>query len=503
MKKIASHWIFRSAVLGVAAAVLVSNPAALAKGPQYSELKKSLIFDRTPLKKAGGVVTTYADVIDKAKPAVVSVFTTKAVDLRDNPAFNNPFYRYFFGLPEQMERKQRGLGSGVIITSDGYILTNNHVVDGADEIRVSLPGAHKDYIAKIIGSDKATDVAILKIDAVDLPAATIADSSKARVGDVVLAIGNPFELEQSVTMGIISALGRNEPGIVDRANFIQTDAPINPGNSGGALIDAQGRVIGINTAIQGSGSGFSAGNIGIGFAIPVNMTLNIVERLLDGGGTVQRGLLGVRLRAMDADWAEALGRSDYSGALVDEVYEGTPADKAGFRYDDLIVEYQGKKVVDMNQLRLDIGNTPPSTEVTFKIVRNGKPKTLTTTLVKLDMNAFAAGRTSFGGSPGEKEPVEDEFLEGVTIVDLTPRLRGLFQITEDIKGVLVQNSDPSSSAGDSGLKSGDIITDVNRVPVTSVAEAMRERKRFKGNVMILRAYSPSQGINNSIIVRLK
>ena len=327
--KVTTNPLLLPTVVGILATALGFSfvEDSVAKGePTYSDLEKKLKFDRSPLSDNSGLVTSYADVIENARPSIVSIFSTKGmekIEYRDNPLF-----RYFFGIPEGGESeephggrpgpKQQGLGSGVIISPDGYVLTNNHVIEGADEIKVSLPMRQQSYTAKVVGRDQATDVAILKIDATGLPAATLADSTKSRVGDVVLAIGNPFELEQTVTMGIVSALGRRDFRIIDYANFIQTDAPINPGNSGGALIDAGGRVIGINTAIQGGGGGggigMSGGNIGIGFAIPVNMALNIVERLFEGGGKVERGFLGVRLRPMDADWAGSVGAARLFGS---------------------------------------------------------------------------------------------------------------------------------------------------------------------------------------------
>lgn len=502
-------------VVGLAAA-----GSSWGKSPAYDEFEKNLVFDRVPLQNQAGVMTSYADVLEKARPAVVSIFTTKEVDMRGmDPYLDNPLFKYFFGVPDgedpenPRERnpkgpKQQGLGSGVIVTRDGYVLTNYHVIEGADEIKVALPKRQQAYTAEVIGTDEATDVAILKIDAKGLTAATLADSAKTRVGDVVLAIGNPFELEQTVTMGIVSALGRRDFNIVDYANFIQTDAPINPGNSGGALIDAQGRVVGINTAIQGGGGlGMAMGNIGIGFAIPVNMALDIVKRIFEGDGKVSRGFLGVRLAPMDADWAEALGRPDYSGALVDEVVEEidgvkTPAARAGFIHDDLVVEFQGEKVVSANQLRLDIGDTPPGEEVTFKVIRDGKEKILTTTLELLDRDKLAE-QAGGAGEPGKTDDAKGDFIDGVEIADLTPRLRGMLGFDEDMKGVLVQRVAPYSAAAEGGLTTGDLIMEVNRTPVNSVADAIRERAGFKGNVMILRVYSPTRNASNSIIIRLK
>lgn len=245
----------------------------------------------------------------------------------------------------------------------------------------------------------------------------------------------------------------------------------------------------------------SMGNIGIGFAIPVNMALNIVERLFEGDGKVERGFLGVRLRPMDADWAEALGRPDYSGALVDEVVPQTPAAKAGFKYDDLIIEYEGQKVTDANKLRLDIGDTSPGGKVRFKIVRSGKEKEITAVLGSLDRAALA-GRPG-GSEPEEEDNKEQEFIDGVEVANITPRVQAMLGLEANLKGVLVQSVSNFSAAAEAGLQSGDIITEVNRVVVETIDEAISERKRFKGNVIILRVYSPSRDESNSIIVRLK
>ena len=274
---------------------------------KYSELEKKISIDRTPVKSPGAAPTSYAPALENVMPAVVTIFANKSISLTSarNPMQEELFRRMFPDVPEDFfdkeapERKQEGLGSGVIISDDGYILTNNHVVGDADEITVALSTNNREYEATLVGADPRTDVALIKIQAKGLKAITIGDSSKIRIGDGALAVGNPLGLEQTATLGIVSGLGRNELGITNGGyeNFIQTDAAINRGNSGGALVDANGRLIGINTAIQ---SGFSGGNIGIGFAIPSNMALNIVQRLLDDGGVVKRGFLGIVPRLLDA-----------------------------------------------------------------------------------------------------------------------------------------------------------------------------------------------------------
>src|SRR4051812_45940063 len=342
--------------------------------PSYAKGEKTppkIIVDDAPVQRDGKFTTSFAPIIKKAAPSVVNIFTTKVIrerDLKANPLFNDPFFRQFFGEPGQRPRRnqrEQSLGSGVIVSSDGYVLTSNHVIEGADEIKTVLASG-KEYTAKVVGADPPTDTAVLKIDASDLPAITLANSDKLEVGDIVLAIGNPFGIGQTVTMGIVSGIGRNDLGIVDYEDFIQTDASINPGNSGGALVDAQGRLVGINTAIL-SGSG---GNQGVGFAIPVSLSKGIMETLI-ANGKITRGFLGVGLQPLTPDLAGRFGVKDLTGgALVTAVEEDTPAAEAGFKPGDVIIEYNGKKVVDSRQLRLLVSQTPPKTKVSFKVLRD-------------------------------------------------------------------------------------------------------------------------------------
>ncbi|MCB1232656.1 MAG: trypsin-like peptidase domain-containing protein, partial [Verrucomicrobiae bacterium] len=377
----------------------------------------------------------------------------------------------------------------VVISKDGYILTNNHVVGGADEIMVSLPTDRRDYKATLVGADPQTDVALIKIDAKDLTSVTIGDSSHLRVGDVTLAVGNPFGLEQTVTLGIVSALGRNDLNITGGGyeNFIQTDASINRGNSGGALIDGQGRLIGINTAIQ---SGISGGNIGIGFAIPVNMALNIVNRLLDNDGTVKRGFLGVFLKELDSDMAKALGRDDKSGVLITDVGANTPAEDAGLKPGDLIVGYNGQKAESMPKLRLDISNTSPGTKVDFEVVRSGKKTNISVELGDLsDAGDLAmTGNRGDGenGKPGKKART---FLEGVEIGDLTDEMRTALNLPDDLEGVLVRDVQPDSAAAEAGLRAGQVITMVDQQPVSEADSALDLSAAFEGEVLLLQVYA--------------
>jgi len=482
-------------------------PAIQAKDVKFKELSKNLKFDKTPLKKQAEVVLSYADVIEGIGPSVVTILSSKEVEERPRaPMFEDPRFRKFFGLPDDFEmpeqRKQEGLGSGIIITPDGYILTNNHVVGGdGTKVKVTLPGSKKDYEARVVGADPQSDVALIKIEATGLNPVTIGDSSKLRVGDVMLAIGNPFSLEQTVTMGIVSALGRSNLGITGGGyeNFIQTDASINQGNSGGALMDAQGRLVGINTAIR---PGMGGGNIGIGFSIPVNMAIGIVEKLLDSGGNVPRGFLGVYLKDINSDMAKALGREDRKGVMVTDVGPDTPAEKAGFKPQDLILSYQGTPVRSMAKLRLAISNTAPGKKVSFELLRNGKTEKRDVELG--DLAALTRGIGAVAPKPTKPQPTPPkakELVDGVQIQNLEKVLAQTLGISDDVVGVLVEAVDKNSKAAEAGLRAGQVITQINQTPVTNTAEALKIMKEFKGEVLLLQVYE--QGRRDIIALRIK
>lgn len=464
---------------------------------KYSELEEKLSIDRSPLKASGSAPLSYAPALENVMPAVVTILANKSIQLTNsrNPMQEELFRRMFPNLPDNFferfeeeqgvpERSEEGLGSGVIISPDGYILTNNHVVGEADSITVSLSTNNKEYEATLVGADPRTDVALIKISADDLRAITIGDSSKLRIGDVALAVGNPLGLEQTATVGIISGLGRNELNITNGGyeNFIQTDAAINRGNSGGALVDARGRLIGINTAIQ---SGFSGGNIGIGFAIPANMALNIVQRLLDDGGVVKRGFLGVFLRELDGNYAKALGRKDASGVLVTEVGADTPAADAGMKPGDLIVGYNGKKVDDMQTLRLDISNTTPGNAVEFELIRNGKERSLDVVLGDLDSDNNLAGVQGNKSTPDRPE----ELVEGVRIKNLDEETRAALSLDKNVRGVMVESVKDNVSAAEAGLRPGMVITQIDQKVVSNVSEAYRILNDFSSDVLLLQIYA--------------
>ncbi|AOJ00746.1 MULTISPECIES: Do family serine endopeptidase [Burkholderia] len=323
--------------------------------------------------------SSYADAAQKAMPAVVNVFSSKDGSLPPDPRAKDPLFRYFFGdrnARRQQDEPAANLGSGVIVSSEGYILTNQHVVDGADQIEVALADG-RTATAKVIGSDPETDLAVLKINMSNLPTITLGRSDQARVGDVVLAIGNPFGVGQTVTMGIISALGRNHLGINTFENFIQTDAPINPGNSGGALVDVNGNLLGINTAIYSR----SGGSLGIGFAIPVSTARNVLESIITTGA-VTRGWIGVEPQDVTPEIAESFSLAQKSGAIVAGVLQGGPADKAGIKPGDILVSVDGEEITDTTKLLNVVAQIKPGTPTKVHVVRKGKELDVTVVIGK-------------------------------------------------------------------------------------------------------------------------
>jgi len=458
--------------------------------PSYAKSERTppkIVVDDSSVQRDGSFTASFAPVIKKAAPSVVTIFASHIVkqrEMRGHPFFDNPLFRDFFGDPGQRpprRQKEEALGSGVIVSQDGYLLTSNHVVEGADDIRIETPGG-KEYKARVVGTDPPTDTAVLKIEGSDFPAITLANSDKLEVGDVVLAIGNPFGIGQTVTMGIVSAVGRGELGIVDYEDFIQTDASINMGNSGGALVDAQGRLVGINTAILSR----TGGNQGVGFAIPINMGRGVMERLITEG-KVTRGFLGIGLQPLTPDLADRLDLKDQGGALVAGVEEGFPAAEAGIRPGDLITEFNGRKVVDHRQLRLMVSQTAPKSKVTLKLLRNGKPKTVQVTLAELPTERTLSGMLRRGGEPNTNG--ENETLDGVEVGDIDAKSRRQFNIPNHVRGALVTNVDPASNAAEAGLRPGDVLLEIERKPVTNADEAVEMSNNFKGNKILLRVWS--------------
>jgi len=410
----------------------------------------------------GAGVDSYADVIAETTPAVVTIRAERRVrsvsdQLPDNPLFREFFGERFRGTPRQPERREGGMGSGVVVRADGYILTNHHVVGNAEQVTVELTDG-RSLAAEIVGSDEASDLAVLKVEGSNLQTLTLGDSDAVRVGDVVLAVGNPLGLGQTVTMGIVSAKGRSTgAGQGSFEDFIQTDAPINRGNSGGALVNTRGELIGINSQILSP----SGGNIGIGFAIPANMARHVMTQLIDHG-TVRRGMLGVTIQPVTSDIARSLGLDQVGGAIVSGVQPGSPAEKGGVRRGDVITAIDGQTVRDYNALRNQIAQTAPGSDVRLTVLRDGTDQTVTVKLGELEArDTPAAGR----------QPSSDETGYGMGVEPLTRERARQLNVTA-ASGLVVTQVDPSGRAAAAGLRSGDVVEEVDGTPVTTV-DALR------------------------------
>jgi serine protease Do len=413
----------------------------------------------------GNFANGFSAVIKPALPAVVNIRTSKMVKAQANqmsPFFNDPMFRQFFGDQfgggKPHAEREQALGSGVIVTADGTILTNNHVIDGASDIKVYLSDK-REFKAKLVGADPKTDIAVLKIDAGGLPTLPLGDSSQLNVGDLIFAIGDPFGIGETATMGIVSATGRGQLGIEDYENFIQTDAAINPGNSGGAMIDIHGNLVGINTAILSHGSG---GNEGVGFAIPMSMAKPVMDQIL-AHGKVVRGYLGVHIQDLSPEIAKAFNYHLSGGALIGDVSPNTPASKAGLQKGDVIVKLDGQPVSDYVDLRLRISQMAPGTSVKLDVWRDGKTQNYTVALGELPEKAEAeesSGTESGGG------------LEGVEVDELTPEIAQQLNLGAGAHGVVVTSVDPSSpaAAAQPAIGRGDVIAEINHKPIRSVSD---------------------------------
>ena len=408
------------------------------------------------------------------KPAVVNVSAKRAEtatpEMQGPSGEETPFDRYFkdfFG--SRPRRHARSMGSGFVINQNGYIVTNNHVVEGATQITVKLSDG-RELPAKIVGRDSKSDIALLKVEASGLSVIPLGDSSASQVGEPVMAIGNPFGLEQTVTTGIVSATGR-AIGAGPYDDFIQTDASINPGNSGGPLINARGQAIGINTAIFSQ----SGGSVGIGFAIPMTLAKSVVTQLADSG-QVTRGWLGVGIQPVTADLAKSFGRAETTGVLVASVSEGSPAERAGLKSGDIITEYDGRKVERSSDLPRAVAGTPVGREVRLSVVRDGMPMTLTAKIAALD------AKESGQADGGEKAKP----ALGLAVQPLTPALAQQLGVSAK-QGLVVQNVQEGSPAAEAGFERGDVIVEVDKKPIKSVAE-LRESvdKHAKGKPMLFR-----------------
>ncbi len=449
--------------------VLVAMIFSLVAFASYSFSTRGLAQSNAAV--AGGSivpVTSYADVVSRVAPAVVTIHSQMRVRApQQSPFTNDPFFDQFFGgrgrgrQQQPLERHANALGSGVIVSPDGYILTNQHVIDGADQIKVDL-NDNRTVDAKVIGSDPASDLAVLKVNAGNLPVLSLGDSSKVRVGDVVLAIGNPLGVGQTVTSGIISAKGR-WTGLSDGSyeDFLQTDAPINQGNSGGALVNTNGELVGINSQILSR----SGGSIGIGFAIPSNMARSVLEQLVKDG-KVRRGQLGVVVQKVSSDMAASLGLKQAGGVIVSQVQAGSAAERAGIRQGDVITALNGTPVNDPNSFRNLVAGTQPGSDVTLTIARNGQEQQVQARLgefipdkAKTDEQASAnQGSNSNAGKLG------------IGVEPLTPEIASQFGLTGGTQGLVVGEVNPNGPAADAGIEQGDVIVQANQQPVRSVAD---------------------------------
>ena len=444
-----------------------------------------------PLARAvAGGRDSYSDVVKVVAPAVVTIRTEGRMKVSSNEFDGDDFFQRFFGGqfdPNQFdgrrrqgpraqprEFKQRALGSGVIVTGDGYILTNYHVVDGADDIKVDLTDG-RTMTGKVVGTDAASDLALLKVDATALHPLAFGNSDAVQVGDVVLAVGNPLGVGQTVTMGIISAKGRaTDDDKNSYEDFLQTDAPINHGNSGGALVNTKGELVGINSQI----ASVSDGNIGIGFAIPANMAKHVMDDLR-ASGHVRRGQLGIQIQPVTSDLAESLGLKQVSGVIVSSVAPGSAADRAGLKRDDIIESFNGQPVQDMNSLRNHVADLGPGATATLVINRDGKDRDVS---VKLDE---ASASQSADRNRGSANPGADKSSLGISVEPLTPELAERAGVPRTTRGLVIDDVNSDSRAADAGLQPGDVIEEVNRRPVTSIDELREAVRQAAGRPVLL------------------
>jgi serine protease Do len=422
---------------------------------------------------------SYADLVERVAPAVVTVRSEKKVAAQaQNMPLDNEMMRQFFGgqMPQTKQKPQieRGLGSGVIVEANGTILTNNHVVDGASQVKVDLPDK-RTFDAKVVGTDAASDLAVLKIDAKDLPTLPLGDSDKVRVGDVVLAIGNPLGLRQTVTSGIISAKGR-QTGLSDGSfeDFLQTDAPINQGNSGGALVNLNGELVGINSQILSP----SGGSIGIGFAIPSNMAKSVTAQLIKDG-KVHRGMLGIGIQDVTAALAENFGLKEIRGVIVNSVTSNSPAEKAGLKQGDVITSLNGGAVKDGNELRNKIAQTAPGTEVSIGYLRGGGGEQT----AKLSLGEFQAKTDVSNNNPANVEPTQGKL--GLSLEPITPQIAQQLNLKNVSSGLVVGDVQAGSPADEAGIAQGDVILEVNHQPVKTIAEMKAAMEKTNKNSVLL------------------
>jgi len=430
----------------------------------------------------------FSPVVRSATPAVVNISSSKVVRAPEagpaGGAMDESFLRRFFGedfarqfrIPR--ERRERSLGSGVIVNASGYILTNNHVVEGSTDVKVSLSD-DREMSGQIIGTDPGTDIAVLKINADHLSTLPFADSSKVAVGDIALALGNPFGLGRTVTMGIVSATGRGGLGIEDYEDFIQTDASINPGNSGGPLVNVRGEMIGVNTAILSP----SGGNLGIGFAVPSNMVRSVMDQIVRTG-KVTRGYMGISIQDITSQLSQAMNIGQTRGALVGDVAPDGPAARSGLAPGDVLVEANGKPIEDSRTLRLMVSAMEPGSKLDLRVLRNGESRNVTLTLAELPTDQAAA----LAPPPSREKPSAAEAGPGrlgVAVTEVTPDIARQLQLPATLKGIVIADVEQGSIADEAGLQPGDVIVEVNRKPVNTVPEFQSQIANRGSNPLLL------------------
>ena len=487
-KTTSKPWTVGAVLLGAAVLVggstfALTNPIDAGK-PAANNAAPDLKVEHAPVDRGRTPAGSFAPIVQKVAPSVVEVDVTSKGERQQPSGRDADMFRRFFGQgggenpggPEGSGHALHGLGSGVIVSSDGYILTNNHVVKDATEIRVALSDG-REFPGKVVGTDPRTDVALLKIKADKLPAVTFADSSETAVGDVVLAVGNPFGIGESVTQGIVSGKDRVTNGGLDE-DFIQTDAAINPGNSGGALVDVEGRLVGINAAIFTR----SGGNEGIGFAVPSNLCQWVMTSLIKNGH-VERGFMGMSIQNLTPALAQDFKLDRINGALVAEVVAGGAAETAGLKSGDVIRQFNGQPVKDASQLKLQVAETTPGTKVSLEVVRGGETKTLDATL-RESPNQKLAGNDQERGNPDSKEA-----LAGVAVTNLDGNTRSEVNAPDDLQGAVITEVQPNSPAAEAGLHPGDVITEINHQAIKNAQDAVKNTQKAAGDQTLVKVWS--------------
>ena len=472
MKKLASKRIIHCPLLLGGAAFIAGTSLALSStasaGNQSKNSALNLKIDESPLNADRDLKSSFAPIVQKVTPSVVKIFVSSS--LAEPAQLSDPDVDYFGDIPWQSgSLLEHTLGSGVIVSPDGYILTNNHLVKDAKEIQVALNDG-RTFTAKVIGTDPQTDIALIRVQADNLSALTFTNSDKVNVGDVVLAVGNPFGVGQTVTSGIVSARNRVISSDMDE-DFIQIDAAIDPGNSGGALVDTDGRLIGINTAILSR----SGGSQGISLAIPSNLCRWVMDGLVKFGH-VNRGFLGVEIQDLTPDLAQAFKINNTEGALVTEVTPGSAAAAAGLQSGDVIIRFNDQSVQDSSQLKLQVAETGPGITVPVGVVRNGENRTFRVTLKEQANNEMASAN-----SQAKQNGSNTDALHGVAVSDLDDLTRVELSIPVGVHGALVTEMDPTSPAYEAGVRTGDVILEINRDPIKNAQDAVNDTAKPMGN----------------------